>query len=172
MIKLALINRGVPGSGKSSFITTLKEMAPEKSIDIHCTDDLWMVDGKYMFDFKLLGEKHRENYDNFKESVLADTDIVICDNTNIRAREYNKYVEIAKRRGYHVIGVVFYPDSIDKHNERNTHNVPIEVLSKMKDNLLHNFQTVGADDEYVIQPEQGGPNSERVKNVINRILKT
>jgi predicted kinase len=96
---------------------------------------------------------------------------VICDNTNIRAREYNKYVEIAKKRGYLILAVVFYPDDIEQHNKRNTHHVPIEVLSKMKDNLLHNFQTVGADDEYVIYPAQGGPGSERVKNVINRILK-
>ena len=171
MIKIALINRGVPGSGKSSFITTLKEMAPDRSIEVHTTDDLWMVDGKYMFDFKQLGAKHKENYDNFKESCLADTDIVICDNTNIRARDYNRYVDIAKKRGYLILSVVFYPDDIKKHDERNTHNVPIEVLDKMKGNLLRNFTTVGADDEYVIYPAQGGPGSERVKNIVNRILK-
>lgn len=42
---LVLINRGVPGSGKSTFIQTLKEMAVNKTIKVHSTDDLWMVGG-------------------------------------------------------------------------------------------------------------------------------
>ena len=61
-MKLVIINRGVPGSGKSTLINTLKEMAIGRLVKVHTTDDLWMKDGKYCFDFKLLGAKHGENY--------------------------------------------------------------------------------------------------------------
>jgi len=172
MTKFAGIIRGVPGSGKSTFINSLKQTAPDKSIKVHSTDDLWMVDGKYMFDFKKLGAKHGENYDNFCASLDMGVEIVLCDNTNIKARDYNKYVAAAKKRGYPVVAVVFYPSSVKDHVARNTHDVPEIVLSKMKDNLLKNIETSDFDQEYLIYPEQGGKDSKRIRNIIDRILKS
>jgi len=170
-MRLVIINRGVPGSGKSTFINSLKETAPQLNVKVHSTDDLWMVDGKYMFDFKKLGEKHEKNYDNFCESLDTGVDIVFCDNTNIKARDYNKYVNASRKRGYRVIAVVFYPSDIKDHVARNTHDVPEFVLSRMRDELIKNTETSDFDQEFLIYPEQGGKNSKRIRNIIDRILK-
>ena len=169
-MKLVIINRGVPGSGKSSFISKMKELAIGKSIEVHSTDDLCMVDGKYCFDFKLAGERHRKNLKNFTESLKEGIEIVFCDNTNIKARDYNKYVSAAKQYDYNYVAIVFYPDSIEKHLERNTHGLPEETLINMKDNLLKHFETGDFEQEFVIQPHQGGKHSVRKHHIITRLL--
>jgi len=169
-MQLVAIMRGVSGSGKSTFINTLADMMPDVNIMVHSTDDLWMVDGKYCFDFKLLGEKHRQNADNFKESLEIGIDVVICDNTNIRAREYNKYVTMAKEHNYKVIEIVFYPSSLKDHVARNTHNVPEDVLDSMRGKLLKNLEDVQFDEGFIIDPKQGGKDSVRIKNIIGRII--
>lgn len=126
---------------------------------------------EYLFDFKRLGEKHRENLDNFKQSLKDGTDIVICDNTNIKARDYNKYVMAGKENKYKVISITFYPSVLKDHVARNTHNVPEDVIANMRDNLLKNLEDVNFDEEFLIYPEQGGKGSVRIKNIIEKILK-
>ena len=47
MTKKLIINRGIPGSGKS---TSAKKLAPKEQI--FSTDDYFMKNGKYIFDGK------------------------------------------------------------------------------------------------------------------------
>jgi len=170
MTKLAIINRGVVGSGKSSLIAELRKGAPEKSIEVHCTDDLFMVGSEYRIDLSRLGELHKKNYENFVKSLEKSTEIVICDNTNIKGWEYKNYVSSAKASGYKVVAIVFLPDTIEKHIERNTHSVPEETILRMRDGLFNNLESRGVDKEYVISPEQGGKGSAYVKGIVNVLV--
>jgi tRNA uridine 5-carbamoylmethylation protein Kti12 len=77
-MQVAVIMRGIPGSGKSSFNRVLKELCDQNgcSLVIHSTDEYFMVDGKYMFDQKKLGHYHKLNKLSFDESLGANISIV------------------------------------------------------------------------------------------------
>ncbi|MBP9839028.1 MAG: hypothetical protein KBC84_10000 [Proteobacteria bacterium] len=52
--KELVLMRGLPGSGKS---TKAKKIAGNVGV-VYSTDDFFMVNGKYMYDSKLIGDNH------------------------------------------------------------------------------------------------------------------
>ena len=78
MKKLAIINRGVPGSGKSTFTKVMKELSDKEGllISIHSTDDKHMVDGVYKWDMKKVGQYHKQNLNEFTKSLKDSVNIV------------------------------------------------------------------------------------------------
>jgi len=163
----------VPGSGKSTFINVLREFAKNFSIKIHSTDDFWMVNGKYEFDINRLGTMHQKNFENFEDSLHNGVNIVVVDNTNLRPREYNKYIISAEEAGYPIAIVTFVPDELEKHVERNTHNVPVETIEKMRDYLLQNLNVSYPTymDQFLIYPKDGYKDSPVVKGIVEEIIK-
>lgn len=153
-MNVAIINRGISGSGKSTFIKLLTEKAAKhnQKVVTHSTDNLFMVNGEYQFDVKKLGYNHKQNYENFIQSIKDKINIVICDNTNSKQWEYKPYAVSAKLRGYKIISVFFFPDKIDLHLKRNTHSLTREILERQKKNLLNNIETAFVDEEYKITP--------------------
>ena len=141
-MKYAYIIRGIPGSGKS---TVAKKIADGHRADasmndadarcsIHSTDDLCMVDGEYQFDAELAPARHAQNLENFKESLAMGIPCVIVDNTNVSQAQYGPYVHAARDEGYSVAFVELpHPPPLVAAN-RNTHGVPMEVITKM---ILH-----------------------------------
>jgi tRNA uridine 5-carbamoylmethylation protein Kti12 len=151
-----VIFRGISGSGKSCLKTVLEEMCAEAgvTIAIHSTDDYHMVDGEYKFNRKQLGYFHSLNKKAFEKSIADGIDIVGCDNTNLKQREYKAYIEAGRAVDADVVAVVFHPDEYDKHVERNAHGVPEDVILHMMGTLFNNIETVGVDHEFVIFPEK------------------
>jgi len=131
-VKFAIINRGIPGSGKSAFVKRLKEEFGE--IAVHSTDDFFYQNGEYKFDKNKLIEYHQKNLENFIDS-LKKVDLVVCDNTNILPEFIYPYINEANKKRFKVILVNFKPIDIKEHLKRNIHNVPIEVLFDMQINL-------------------------------------
>jgi len=129
-MKTCYIMRGLPGSGKS---TIARKIASGLHGRIHSTDDLRMVEGEYIFDPKDTECLHRLNYDNFRDSIDLGIDPVICDNTNIRHWEFERYINYAEEMGYQVaiITVDAYPAVCCT---RNTHGVPAEIIYRMAKN--------------------------------------
>lgn len=170
MNQIIVINRGIPGSGKSSLLKVLKDMCETAGVSfaVHSTDEKFMVDGEYMFDQTKLGHYHKLNKQDFEDSVKGGVEVVVCDNTNLRQREYNAYVKIAREAGASVVAVVFHPDDYDKHVERNTHGVPEEAILRMMGAYANNIETVGVDHEFVIYPEKFSV--KRLQTVSSRIL--
>jgi predicted ABC-type ATPase len=125
--KLAIIMRGVQGSGKSTIIKKINELV---KADTHSTDSYFVNEkGDYNFDVTKIAEYHGKNLSAFKESIDNKAPIVICDNTNMSPWEYEKYVNHAKTSGYYTIGVTIIPNKeASYYAGRNTHGVPEETI--------------------------------------------
>jgi len=170
VMTIAVINRGISGSGKSTFNRILKAVAEEAGFTVAChsTDEYFMVDGEYKFEQKKLGYFHGLNKGAFTKSLMDGVDIVICDNTNLRQREYNPYVKAARDNGSAVVAVVFYPDDYDKHVERNAHGVPEDVILRMMGTFSVNNATIGVDKEFCVFPEKFS--EKKLQTVSTRII--
>jgi tRNA uridine 5-carbamoylmethylation protein Kti12 len=146
--RFAYIMRGIPGSGKSTTAYAIAsqngKLSPVlhdsvlKFYDdgklyavIHSTDSHFLSDGQYKFVPFKLGHYHQLNFQKFEASCDAETPIVICDNTNTTIKEFSKYLESARRRGY-ITAVIEMPHpSVEVAVERNLHSVPEEAIQKM-----------------------------------------
>lgn len=127
--RTVIIMRGIPGSGKS---TRARELVGDTGV-IHSTDEYFMKDGTYLFDATRIGLYHRLNFEAFVRSLEAGTSPVIVDNTNIRRRDFKRYVKAAGEAGYDVVEEVIPMPSIDVAVERNTHGIPREAIQRMID---------------------------------------
>jgi predicted kinase len=96
-MKKLTIMRGLPGSGKSTLAKTLANGAP-----IFSTDDLFMVDGEYVFQPSMLAVNHTANQRRAEDALRAGTPHVVVDNTNTQAWEAREYVRLAVAHGYTV----------------------------------------------------------------------
>jgi len=141
--KTVIINRAVPGSGKTtisnSIIQTLKKY--DLDITIHSTDEYFMVNGKYIFSLDKLNSFHHENMESFRQSLEEDKLIVICDNTNISPWQTKPYTDMAREYGCQIICITFDPREIEKHVESqivtqekpHAHGVPENIILQMID---------------------------------------
>lgn len=78
--KELVLMRGLPGSGKS---TKAKKIAGEIGV-VYSTDDFFMVDGKYLYDPKLIGENHEKNFQRTLKALKEGKPLIVIDNTNIK----------------------------------------------------------------------------------------
>ena len=154
-MKLALILRGVTGSGKTTLVEKLKEIILDKEISVHSTDSFFMKDGEYVFDPSKLGEYHQANMESFQKSVSKGTDIVILDNTCTKNWEYEKYAQFAKDNNYIVVAIRFAPGSIEDHLSRNSHGVPKEIIERMILNINEDLTSPLVDVQHNINANKG-----------------
>ena len=170
MKQLAIILRAIPGSGKSTFAAKLKESAEAVGLSctVHSSDEKFMIDGKYCFDFAKLGQYHRQNLYDFTVSMSNHINIVICDNTNVKVSDYRPYVDIAKEAGYSTATVSFIPETAELHFSRNVHDVPLDVIQAKID--AFQVQVDGVDEQYTIPTTDGAIDSEYCAMLIAGIL--
>ena len=118
-IKL-LIVRGVSGSGKSTFSRNFSDFKHFEA------DMFFMKNGVYQFDGSRLGAAHGW-CQNSVQNALEKGEKVIVSNTFTTHREIKPYVQIAEmlKVPFMVIKCV--------GKWKNEHNVPDEVLQKMRD---------------------------------------
>jgi hypothetical protein len=150
MIKKMILCSGVPGSGKSFKIhqwmsiehVSKDEIGEYKTgfknwdyTSYNSTDAYWVrPDGRYDWNFKLIGEAHEWNRQNVEEACRVGLRYVVVDNTNLIFKEIRPYVEMAKKYGYEVeIVESDAPWRYDAEEcaKRNTHGVPLETIKKM-----------------------------------------
>lgn len=141
--KYVLIVRGIPGSGKSSYASSLVD----KKSRLHSTNgvvvsaDNYFIrpDGKYDFNYRLISSAHKYCFSEFMKNINNGVKLIVVDNTNIKHDHYKNYVIAAKEHGYMVkTKVLGEPAIINKDEsfvkicaERNSHGVPIETIRKM-----------------------------------------
>lgn len=99
--KCVVLMRGLPGSGKSSFVEQLVERATQLGINSAvCSADNFFYDenGMYHFDARELSSNHGKCFSKFKyhlragAGTLGFVKLIIVDNTNIRKDELDKYI--------------------------------------------------------------------------------
>jgi tRNA uridine 5-carbamoylmethylation protein Kti12 len=79
-MKVAVIMRGIPGSGKSTVATLLKN---KWGASIHSTDSYHIHNDVYTYDKNKAADYHQENHTAFMTSCAKEVPIVVVDNTNL-----------------------------------------------------------------------------------------
>lgn len=139
--KLAIIMRGLPGSGKSHWVEEYVGALPVdvgfrlRRQGIFSTDYFFYQGDEYRFDVKKLSEYHQRNLTAFIQALALEEPIVICDNTNLCHWEYMAYEAAAKALGYQV-RIVLVGDPLNLNHqklcaERNRHQVPLSQIQRM-----------------------------------------
>lgn len=142
--KLVIINRAVPGSGKTTALKTIESTLKEEGLDtqkdfaIHSTDEFFMVGEKYIFDIEKLNDYHKQNEKNFKDSLAKGISVVVCDNTNLLPWQCEVYTNLARKYGYKIAFLNIEPKSLEEHIETqrvtpenpSAHQVPKDVLER------------------------------------------
>ncbi|WP_198780203.1 MULTISPECIES: ATP-binding protein [Shewanella] len=139
--RLAIIMRGLPGSGKSHWVEEYIAALPVdvgfrlRRQGIFSTDHFFYQGDEYRFDAKKLSEYHQRNLTAFIQALALEEPIVICDNTNLCHWEYMAYEAAAKALGYPV-RIVLVGDPLNLNHqklcaERNRHQVPLSQIQRM-----------------------------------------
>jgi predicted kinase len=91
--KLVII-RGLPNSGKSTFVREV--LLQGDSFDWHEADHFFLDDdGEYHFDPLKLKDAHRSCFQKTKDSLESGRNVVVS-NTNSRLWEFEEYIKLAE----------------------------------------------------------------------------
>lgn len=123
-MKKVIIMRGVPGSGKSTYI---KNNFPDAIV---CSaDKFFEQNGEYKFNRELLGEAHHWCLRTFCSHLLQCANLVVVDNTNISTWEIAPYAQMALA---HVYGLEIITLKVNPEvaHSRNVHGVPANVCRR------------------------------------------
>jgi len=145
MTKTVIINRAVPGSGKTTITNCIVTELRDNDIDVavHSTDEYFMVGNKYVFDIEKLNTYHQKNFLEFKNSIEKKIDVVICDNTNIAPWQTEMYTQLAREYQYQILIITLNPRELEKHIESqkvteekpDAHGVEEDILK----NMIHEY---------------------------------
>lgn len=119
------IMRGVPGSGKSTFVQKLKD---ENTV-VCSADDYVYVDG--VFQPSLLNEAHKKCFRKYVEALDDNTDHIIVDNTNLKAWETSPYIMIASLYRNTEVTIHDILCNYEVAFTRQTHGVPRSQFDRM-----------------------------------------
>jgi predicted kinase len=121
--------RGVPGSGKSTYI---KKYFPKATV---CSaDDYFSKTGAYLYDASKLAEAHNECFCNFIKALERGDEHIVLDNTNILRYHYTKYENQALLEGYKVV-IMRMKVPHETAYLRQVHQVPSETVRRMSENF-------------------------------------
>ncbi len=160
--KTAIINRAVPGSGKTTITNCIVDTLKKNnlSVSIHSTDEYFMVGNRYIFDIEQLGQYHKYNIQEFEASLQNNIDVVICDNTNIAPWQTEPYTELARAYDYQIVLITLDPRKLEKHVESqkitpqkpDAHSVEKSILKRMIEEY-HQFDDL-LNPRIIIDPQK------------------
>ena len=138
------IMRGLPGSGKSTYVANACLGAVVVS-----ADNFFMVDGEYQFDRRRIGEAHQHCWNRFIDAIFEGHKHIVVDNTNMTFWEYEAYTNLAGNMGYQIEVLCMKAGLLDDTPltvlaERNTHGVDLKTIKFMKSRFVPN-----TSEEYV-----------------------
>jgi predicted kinase len=126
------ILRGVPYSGKSSYVREIQPSVVCSADNYHRTPD-----GRYDFKVENSAAAHLDCFSRFHfacVSVPNDETHIVVDNTNTKLWEVSPYVMVAKMFGHdvRVVTITCPMDELLRRRENRPEQVvPIEVLERM-----------------------------------------
>lgn len=146
--KHVVIVRGWPGMGKTTMVEEQFDKCPEDTEMVLVSADIfWEWQDKenfnrYVFDGKKLSEAHAFCRGMFWTEIFdvpKGNKVIFVDNTNIKLKDFQWYIDIAAERGYDVFQMV--PEWIHpkEAGDRNTHGVPLETCLRMAEQFQVSF---------------------------------
>jgi predicted kinase len=128
IVMKVIIMRGIPGSGKSTWV---RENACNAVV---CSADHYFErSGEYLFNPAELKDAHEACKEKFLAALRSEEELVVVDNTNTMRWEYQFYLDRALQFGY-TIQVQDIPlISAELAAQRNTHGVPLDAIQRMID---------------------------------------
>lgn len=128
-MKILIIVRGLPGSGKTTFAESVFGKDNVYSADAYFED----LNGNYNFIPSQIQDAHRWCKEMVKFRMMEDTDkqesIIAVANTFTQEWEFEAYVNMAKECGYMVHSVVVE----NRHGGKNVHEVLDSKVQIMRD---------------------------------------
>lgn len=152
--KLAIILRGLPGSGKS-YVTNLIKIEEEKHISnmekpkVLSIDNYFLTEQEqtinnskkkqmvmtYEFDASLVNTYERGLIKSFKKTVDDNLfNFIIIDMVNEKIENIEDISSYAKSRGFCIYVIEFDPQFADQYFKRNVHNRTLEEILELKKN--------------------------------------
>jgi predicted kinase len=126
-----VIMRGGSGFGKSTYIE--KELPGATVVS---ADHFFGKGADYRKNFHVskLGAAHKQCWDGFYDALNRQVPLIVVDNTNIKVRDFSKYVIEARKRGVEpeIVRLECDPEIAAK---RNTHGVPHDICLRMAKEL-------------------------------------
>ena len=120
-MKNLFLIRGLPGSGKSTLAASLSNIRIE-------ADQFFMEGGNYHFDRAKIGEAHAWCQNRTKAYMEMNQSSIAVSNTFTQEWEMEPYHKMAEEHGYQVFSIIVE----NRHEGKNVHGVPDEVLENMK----------------------------------------
>ena len=129
-----ILLRGISGSGKSTYTTSLVKGMKKVEYRICSVDNYFMNNGEYTFNPRLLDKAHRDCFCDFRIALERRVDLVIVDNTNTRLYELSPYVMTAKvnMRKNDTLEIIRLNCSVALAFDRNIHGVSYGSVDNMK----------------------------------------
>jgi tRNA uridine 5-carbamoylmethylation protein Kti12 len=121
--KELFIIRGLPGSGKSTLAKSLGGK--------HVEADMYHLDkdGNYSWKPEKVKEAHAWCQNQVMNWMIELEERIVVSNTFTQEWELKTYLEWAEDFGYKVFSLIVE----NRHGGKNIHNVPEEVLDKMRE---------------------------------------
>ena len=138
--KTVTIMRGLPGSGKSTYV---RDNFPDAVVA--SADDFFMDEnGEYVFVPWKIGEAHQSCWTVFINAVFNKERNIVVDNTNMCGWEYSNYVLLARKMGYaiqiHTMKAGLTDDTkLTTLAKRNSHGVDLKTIKSMKERFEPDF---------------------------------
>ena len=119
--KTLVLLRGIPNSGKSTFAKTIGGLHFE-------ADNYFMIDDVYEFVPSKIKDAHRYCQESVEVNMMRGEEKIVVSNTFTQEWEMEPYIEMAKEFGFTIFTLIVE----NRHGGVNQHDVPDEVLDKMK----------------------------------------
>lgn len=120
------IIRGLPGSGKTTFVESLKSIGV---VQHYWEADDFMKDtnGNYLFQPAKLNYCHQQCRNQVEIDMEQGYNTAVS-NTSTTEREVQPYLDLAQKHGYDVISLIVE----NRHGNKSVHNVPDDKMQQMR----------------------------------------